>query len=295
MRIAVTGASGRLGRSVYATLSSRGHEVLGVDLDLSRPCCDVAADLRDPAETYAWMARLRPDAVVHLAGLPTPFSRAEHVLFATNTLMSFQVCQAAADLGVGVVVCASSPTVIGYGNPSGWAPARLPIDETHPVRPWHAYAMSKVAIEDVVRGFAARADAGARFLTFRPCYVVAPEDWTSPVEGQSGHTMTQRLADPELAAVSLFNYIDARDAAELVALMCENTEAVPNGDVLFAGAADALARAPLAELLPTFHPSTARFADVLTGDRPAFSSAKAAALLGWAPRHSWRSELATPA
>ena len=55
---------------------------------------------------------------------------------------------------------------------------------------------------------------------------------------------------------------------------------------------DALARRPLAELVPRYFPGTAEAASGLTGTAPAFSTAKARRLLGWRPAHRWRDELA---
>lgn len=287
MRVLVTGSAGRIGRSLYPELRSRGHSVVGVDLTALSETCDLAVDLLQAGEVYGIVARTKPDVIVHLAGLATPFGWPEHVLFKANTQSTFHICQAAADLGVRTVVCASSPTVIGYGNPKGWAPSYLPLDEAHPVQPWHAYAMSKVAVELIVRGFAVQQRDTARFFSFRPCYVVAPDEWEPATLTQLGHTMADRLRDPSLAAVSLFNYIDARDAATLVAAICERAELIPNGECFFASADDALATSPLAELLPIYVPSTAPFAAALSGMQSAFSNEKAEHLLGWKPRRSW--------
>jgi hypothetical protein len=60
------------------------------------------------------------------------------------------------------------------------------------------------------------------------------------------------------------------------------------------GAADALASAPLSELMPQFLPGSSQLAAGLEGSSPAFSIAKARELLGWEPRRSWRTELAQP-
>lgn len=277
-----------MGRSLYAELESRGHSAFGIDVNALTPTCDLAVNLLDAGEVYGAVAKVKPDAIVHLAGLPTPFSRAEQVLFAVNTQGTFNICQAAADLKVGCVLCASSPTVIGYGNPLGWAPAYLPLDEAHPIRPWHAYSMSKVAVEAIVRGFATQNGDAMHYFSFRPCYVVAPEEWESGAPTQLGHTMADRLRDPKLAAVSLFNYIDARDAALLAAMICEQHKSISSGECFFASAPDALATKPLADLLPRYVPSAAPFAGALTGWQSAFSNVKAEQLLGWKPARSWR-------
>jgi len=105
----------------------------------------------------------------------------------------------------------------------------------------------------------------------------------------------ERLDDPALSAPALFNYLDARDAADFVLALLAGMDSIPNAQTFFVGAADALARQPLAELIPLFYPGTEHAAASLTGTSPAFSIAKAERLLGWTPRRSWRTELAEAA
>ncbi|GAA5054008.1 NAD(P)-dependent oxidoreductase [Thermocatellispora tengchongensis] len=292
MRILVTGSAGRFGRSVVRALSDAGHEVVGVDTKPGTPhdCAEVLpADLTDLGEAFEVMARYRPRAVVHLAAIATPFSRTDAFTYRVNTQLAFNVCETAVALGVERMVVASSPTVIGYGAPGGWAPARLPIDEEHPAAPWNAYSLSKLAAEQTMAMFA-RSSPGTRFAAVRPCFVIAPEEWEG-APTQSGHTVRERLDHPELAGVSLFNYIDARDASEMVLTLLHKLPELDSGEVFFAGAPDALAREPLCELLPRIMPSTAAHAAALTGTAPAFSSEKAGRLLGWQAKRSWRTEI----
>ncbi|GAB1816882.1 NAD-dependent epimerase/dehydratase family protein [Herbidospora sp. RD11066] len=290
MRVLVTGSAGRFGRSVVVALADAGHEVIGIDTVAGTPAPAVwlPADLTDLGEAFGVMTRFRPDAVVHLAAVATPFSRTDGLTFRVNTQLAFNVCEAAAGTGVGRVVVASSPTVIGYGAPGGWTPSYLPIDEDHPARPWNAYSVSKLVAEQVMASFAR--SSATHFAAIRPCFVVAPEEWEG-APTQSGHTIRERLDRPDVAGVSLFNYVDARDASDLVLTLVDRMHEVPSGEVFFAGAADALAREPLADLLPQVIPSTAAFAAGLTGTSPAFSAAKAGRLLGWQAKRSWRTEM----
>src|SRR5690606_11343809 len=98
-----------------------------------------------------------------------------------------------------------------------------------------------------------------------------------------------RLDDPALSAVALFNYIDARDAAEFVDAWL--TADAPSGTTFFVGAADALAREPVPELVARHLPALAAFAEHLGPHQALFDTTRACDLLGWTPRRSWRTEL----
>ncbi|WP_065571081.1 NAD-dependent epimerase/dehydratase family protein [Microbacterium oleivorans] len=295
-RVVVTGGSGRLGRNLVAGLAARGHEVVSLDrapsddLDIDG-VEQISIDLLDAEATRSVLSRAKADSLVHLAAIAVPFSAPEDIIMRTNTGLAVSVLGGAVDAGIGRIVAASSPTVLGYGNPSGWLPDSLPLDEETPARPWNAYALSKLMIEQTVSMLHRRTGDDVRYATFRPCYVIAPEEWAG-APTQQGHTVAERIADPALSAPALFNYVDARDVASFTDLLLAALPDIPNAEVFFVGADDALADAPLAELLPRFVPGTDDLARALTGTSPAFSNAKAARVLGWRPQHSWRGELA---
>lgn len=288
MRIAVTGASGRLGRSVVAVLRESGHEVHALDRVASDDLNSHAIELTDAPAVQALFLAIAPDAVIHLAAIAVPFSRPEREIFTTNTSMAFIVLEAAVAADIPRVLVASSPTVLGYGRAS-WKPSKLPLDETISTEPSNAYALSKVCIEEMVASFA-RSTSAVRFATFRPCYVISPEEWEG-APTQQGHTIVERLQNPALSAVALFNYVDARDAGEFVNAWV-TSDGAPSGACYFVGAQDALAVGSLDDLLPQFHPACTGLADVLAGQAPAFDSTAAARDTGWIARRSWRTELA---
>lgn len=294
MRVLVTGGSGRLGRSVVSVLADRGHTVTSVDTataDQPPGVETITADLLDDTARQEAFTRARPEAVVHLAGIAVPFARPDVETLQINTGLAWAVLSTAVAHGAHSAVAASSPTVYGYNTPS-WTPRYLPLDEDHPVTPWHAYGLSKAIIEDTVRALA-RTSGPCTLSCVRPGYVVAPEEWRG-APTQQGHTMAQRLADPALAATSLFNYVDARDAAELFALVVENPDKVDNGQVFNAMAPDPLATGPVHTLLPRHHPTTAAAASALADGRAVFSSRAAHTALGWTPTRTWREQLHTP-
>lgn len=294
-RIAVTGGAGRLGRTLVAGLAASGHDVVSLDR-VATDAPELAGiaqeeiDLTDADRTLELLRRLQPEAVVHLAAIAVPFSAPEDVILATNARLAASVLGGAATAGVPRIVAASSPTVLGYNCPTGWVPEAFPLDENTAPQPWNAYALSKLLIEQTVEMLARQTGDAVRLASFRPCYVIAPEEWRG-APTQQGHTVRERLDDPALSAPAVFNYVDARDVAGFVDRLLEALPEIPNGETFFVGADDALAREPLAELVPRFHPGTDAVAAVLTGTAPAFSSAKAARVLGWRPRYSWRTEL----
>ncbi|WP_407361196.1 NAD-dependent epimerase/dehydratase family protein [Microbacterium sp. LBN7] len=296
MRIVVTGGSGRLGRSLVSDLADAGHELVSLDRtptsSLDRDGVEqVAVDLVDAGATVDVLTAARADAVIHLAAIAVPFSAPEDEILRTNAALAMSVLGGAVTAGVPRIVAASSPTVIGYGAPAGWAPDRLPLDEESPTLPWNAYGLSKLVIEHTIGMLRRQTGDSTRFAAFRPCYVIAPEEWAG-APTQQGHTVRERLDDPALAAPALFNYVDARDVATFADTLVRGLDDIPNGEVFFVGADDALARQPLRELIPRFHPGAAPAAEALDGTASAFSSAKAHRLLGWRPTRTWRSELA---
>jgi nucleoside-diphosphate-sugar epimerase len=293
-RILVTGSSGRLGRTVVDVLSGAGHDVVRADRRIPDGEDGYAVDLTDADAATRLFAESRVDALVHLAAIAVPFSAPEDRILATNTALAFNVTRAAIESGVRKIVVASSPTVFGYGSPAGWVPERLPLDEECAERPWNAYALSKYTAERVTRMFAAQLGDSVRFASFRPCYVIAPEEWQGALT-QQGHTVRARLDRPELSAPALFNYLDARDAGVFLDRLLEALPSIENAQTFIVGAPDALARQPLAELLPRFIPEAADAASALQGSAPAFSIAKAERMLSWRPERSWRTELAPEA
>jgi len=297
-RIAVTGGAGRLGRSLVAGLAAGGHELISLDRQVSdapelSEVEQIAVDLTDPDAASRAIGEARADALVHLAAIAVPFSAPEDVILRTNATLALNVLSAGVAAGVGRIVTASSPTVIGYGAPAGWLPDRFPLDEETTPKPWNAYGLSKHLAEQTIAMLARQTGDATRFAAFRPCYVIAPEEWAG-APTQQGHTVLERLADPALSAPALFNYVDARDVATFIDVLLAAMPDIPNAEVFFVGADDALARRPLAELLPQFVPGSAQLAADLTGTAPAFSNGKARRVLGWKPAHTWRGELGEP-
>src|SRR4051812_34134433 len=100
-RICVTGASGKLGRSVVRDLLEHGFEVVATDVRPGPPDLGVqvlVADLTEYGQAVEVLQGV--DAVVHLANIPAPGLRTPSETFNDNTVMNSNVFLAAAQLKI---------------------------------------------------------------------------------------------------------------------------------------------------------------------------------------------------
>jgi len=117
VRVALTGASGVLGRGLAARLLSQGHEVVGIarHRPVSWPSAAdfVEADIRDTAALKRSVAGA--DVVAHCAWAksPGPDDRISHQVNIGGTV---NVLEAMAETGTGRIVFASSAHVYGEGD-----------------------------------------------------------------------------------------------------------------------------------------------------------------------------------
>jgi UDP-glucose 4-epimerase len=216
--------------------------------------------------------------VVHLAAIPSNRYHPYPTVFRTNVVSTYNVGEAAGRLGLGKIVAASSINALGIPMAEReMAPLSLPIDEEHPRRPQDAYSLSKLIDEETLAALHRR--TGIKAIAIRPPLMLWPDRLDDTA-------IRRRLDDPSLSYRVLWTYCDIRDLVTGFRLALEN-ETVEN-ETFFLTAADALAREPLAEILPRFYPGTEEMASVLTGTSPAVVSTKATRLLGYEPRWSWR-------
>lgn len=154
--IAVTGASGLLGREIVKTLS-KNAQVLSLDEEppaIASPDFR-KADVMDIDDLR--QALVGVDAVVHLAALQ--LNAEQERIFSLNTTGTWNVFQAAEECGVSKVVLMSSECATGVVTLSDNRPAMpsyVPIDEAQPLRPNDAYSTSKLVCEAIAQAFAGR-------------------------------------------------------------------------------------------------------------------------------------------
>ncbi|MFZ3268317.1 MAG: NAD-dependent epimerase/dehydratase family protein, partial [Mycobacterium sp.] len=173
MRIAVTGASGVIGRGVVLRLLSLGHDVVG--LARHRPeswpsaASFVQSDIRDAAGVQRAVAGT--EVVVHCAWAVNP--GADHpVDREINIGGTGNVLDAMARSGTRRIVVASSAHV--YGLDRGVA---APLSEAHQLQPVSAHGLDKARVEEMV------AACGVEWVAIRPAVILgrSVDNWVRRV------------------------------------------------------------------------------------------------------------------
>jgi nucleoside-diphosphate-sugar epimerase len=278
-RICVTGASGQAGRAVVAELLGHGYDVLTTDIAATKDDLQggmLRADLTDYGQAVETLHDA--EAVVHLANIPAPGLSTPAVTFNANITMNFNVFQAAASLGLGRVVWASSETTLGL--PFDVPPRYAPVDEDHYPVPTTTYALSKVASETIAGHIAQW--SGIPSVALRFSNIMAPADYQQ---------FPSFWPDPRARKWNLWGYIDERDVAAACRLALEApAEAVAGSPSFIIAAADTVMDRSSAALLAEVFPDVrltrdvGEFGTLLAIDR-------ARQVLGFEPRHSWRDHL----
>ena len=282
IRVAVTGSTGKLGRTVVAHLVEHGYDVLA--LDRTRPASSsetpfVAVDLTDYGQVLEALSGgvdehpTPVDAVVHLAAVPAPGLTTNAATFANNSAATYNVFAAARALKVRRVVWASSETVLGL--PFDTPPPYVPVDEEYHPRPESTYSLNKALEEEMARHFC-RWDPELVMVGLRFSNVMDPEDYAA---------FPSFDADPSLRQWNLWGYIDGRDGAQAVRLGLERTE--PGCEVFVIANADTVMSRSSADLVAEVFPGV-EVRRELGEHETLLGIDKARRLLGYEPAHSWR-------
>src|SRR5208283_2321821 len=132
MRVAITGAAGLFGHGLVEAFSTR-HEVF--------PLTRAEADITDAEAIRAALERVRPDLVVHPAGIPDiDLCEADSAkAYQVNYQGAYNVVAAARSLGVGVAHISTDAVFDGK--------ASRPYVETDPTGPITVYGETKLKAE----------------------------------------------------------------------------------------------------------------------------------------------------
>jgi len=277
MKVVVTGGSGHLGWHVIADLVQHGYDASSVDI--APPPGNLApyrlVDIEDFGQVCGSL--VGADAVIHLAAIPRPTFHTNNVVFRTNIMAFYNVLEAAATLGVGRVVFASSISVLGFPffyRPL--APVYVPVDETHPALPQDPYALSKRLGEEMAEAFARRCDLTVISLRFP--WIHTPQTFKEQI--------VPLWDDPYARPASLWSYIDARDAAQAFRLSLEAN--VAGHEPFFVAAPNTFMKTPTVDLVRQCYPDT-EIRPGLDGNKSLLDSSKAARLLKFSAQYPWES------
>lgn len=278
MRVAVTGGSGKLGRSVVRRLSEDGHDVLNLDRTGTRGRGFTEVDLRNYGQVLDVVLGLDDrhagfDAIVHLGAIPAPGLAPDAATFENNMLATYNVFQAARRAGIKKVVYASSETVLGL--PFDVDPPYIPVDEEYAARPESTYSLVK-HLEEQMAIQLTRWDPELSITGLRFSNVMDPEDYDNFPSFDS---------DAALRKWNLWGYIDGRDGAQAVARALENGK--PGFEAFIIANEDTVMSRSSASLAAEVFPGV-KVVKELGEHETMLSIDKAKRLLGFAPEHTWR-------
>ncbi|GAE26805.1 UDP-glucose 4-epimerase [Halalkalibacter wakoensis JCM 9140] len=275
-KVVITGGSGLLGTAVIQEFLEHGYEVINADMKHPKEalCKTVITDLTNLGEVYGVLAGA--DAVVHLAAIPVAYSHPNEVTFQNNTMSTYNILEAAGNLGIKKAVISSSESSYGICfSKQDLQPQYVPIDEDHPQLPEESYGLSKIVNEKTADMIHRR--TGMQVVSFRLGNVISPEMYKN---------FPRFIHNPEERKPILWSYIDTRDAASAYRLA---VEAEGLGSVaLNIGADETSMDIESKQLMETCFTSVLDFRKELTGFAPLLNNEKAKKLLNWKPVHKWR-------
>jgi len=155
MRFVVTGGAGFFGSYLIAYLTTRGHEVLSLDLlpDRSGSCPAVQVDISNkPLLEKAVAGFGNVDGIFHVAAILAHDRAQFPKLWSSNLEGTRNVMEVAEKLKISRVVFTSSNCVFATGYAQ-------PVDESVPPSPIEEYGLSKLAAEELIASFAGRVGA----------------------------------------------------------------------------------------------------------------------------------------
>lgn len=192
MRIAVTGANGRIGRALLPVLVGQGHAVVAIDTAgvAQAGVENRALSVTDYEGVLAAVQGCQ--AVVHLAAIPGPIADQDHVVHNNNVTGSYNVLRAAAEAGARYVVQASSINAIGAAYSRQPIYDYFPLNELHASRTEDPYSLSKWICEQQADSIARRYET-MTLASLRFHWVVDSRDFALEHHARLGATHHRHL------------------------------------------------------------------------------------------------------
>ncbi|WP_409344416.1 NAD-dependent epimerase/dehydratase family protein [Paenibacillus sp. MBLB4367] len=276
-RVVVTGGSGKAGKWIVRELLDHGYDVLNLDNRLpdEKLCQTLIVDLNDLGQVhnalsaYGTRDRKPIEAVIHFAAIPQAFTHANDVTFRNNVMTTYNVLEAAANLGIRKAVTASSESSYGIVYASDFfSPRYLPVDEAHPQLPEDSYGLSKVVNELTGETFHRR--TGMQVVSFRLGNILEPSDYARVIGS---------FSEPEARKIILWTYIDVRDVAAACRMAIEKDGL--GAQSLILAADDTSSNVATAELIRRYLPDVKENRLPQEGRPALLSNERAKQLLGW--------------
>lgn len=267
MRIAVTGASGQVGRAVVELALSAGHTVVSIDRVRGRTDAGEfrLVDMSDYGSVEHALAGC--DALIHLAAINGPGHDPDHVVHNNNVLSSYNALRAAAEVGISRVCQASSINAIGGRFSRSPRYDYLPVDEGHPTYAEDPYSLSKWICEQQADSIARRyGDMSIASLRLHGL-VTSRADAESWVDHPG-----------QIAVRQLWGYVGRAAAAR--ACLLGVTAEFRGHEVLYVVAPATMVGTPSLDLAAEHYPGVPVRGD-FSGTTGFFDCRKAASVLGW--------------
>lgn len=269
MRIAITGARGRVGRAVVERALAQGHRVVGIDRAAADETqTNVSSRVIDMLNYADVENAFRDcDAVIHLAAIPQPDLAPDYVVHNNNVVASYNALSAAARLGIKRVCQASSANAIGLAYSRAPRYDYFPLDEEHPTYNEDAYSLSKWICEQQADSFARRyEDMTIATLRFH---------WVVP---DRAYAVEHGAAFGDERVRHLWAYVTYQAAAR--ACLLSLTADYRGHHVFFIAAPRTAMDIPSLELYAQHYPNVPLRGE-LSGYASFFNCAKAERVLGW--------------
>ncbi|KAH9845695.1 putative UDP-galactose 4-epimerase [Teratosphaeria destructans] len=277
MKIAITGARGTVGKEVVKLCAEKGHHTIQIDHtentekdetpNTEHRTADAAADYDALLDAFKGA-----DAIIHLAAIPDPVDKADHVVHSNNVNAAFNGFHAAGDLGIKKICYASSVNAIGlaYANQPLTHFDYFPLDEESRANPTDAYAVAKNEAELQARCFA-NWFPGTTIALLR-IHEVAPRREVAQEHAENWD---------EAGVKQLWGWVHPRATARACLLAVERSERFEGAQVFNVCAPTTAQETSSRELARKYYPGTEVRGEWGKGNDSFWTIGKAERVLGW--------------